>query len=335
MRGNRELWFKLERLDEVENVVEAVEGRLTGGRIDINDGQENRRKISFDLLQPLDNSWQGDRWKAYYGFRPNTAEPIQYYPQGVFIPMNPTETELEQGHTINLQGADKMKLYYDREIDDPITFASGTPVREIVQTIAGWFGETKFKLEVNLGTLGADLTFEEGTKAGSILSTLVSSFSAEAFYDVDGFLVARKIIDPKLRPVKYEMDGTEGVYITSSRTIDEMNYYNSVTVIGGTMDTDIFRATRTNPEAIAKAKRTVHRLFKVDAAVTQTQVDGRADYYLSQGVSLPSQINLTNLVLPDIEIGDVLRKDGRIYEIKSASVPLDLQLQDITAREIL
>lgn len=333
---NREIWLKLERLDSAENVVETVDARLLGGRIDINDGQENRRKASFDLLEPLSNTWQASRWKAYYGYRPNTAEPIEYYPQGVFIPMNPTETELEEGFTTNLQGADKMKLFYDYEIPDPITFATGTPVRDIVQTVAGWFGETKLKLDIDLGTLGADLTFEEGTKAGALLSTLLSSFTAEGFYDVEGFLVARKITDPKLRQVKYNMDGDKSVHITSSRTIDEMNYYNSVTVVGGTVDTDIFRAQLQDNAAIARAGgRVVHRRFSVDAAVTQTQVDGRATYYLSQGVSLPSKINLTSLPVADVEVGDVLTKDGRLYEVKTASIPLDLSIQTIEAREIL
>lgn len=336
MIRNREVWLKLERLDSQENVIETVDARLTGGRIDVNDGQEYQRKCSFDLLEQLNNSWQASRWKAYYGYRPNTAEPIVYYPQGVFIPMNPTEMELEEGYTTNLQGSDKMKLFYDYEIPDPITYPSGTTVRSIIQTVAGWFSETKLKLETDLGTLGADLTFEEGTKAGSMLSTLVSSFTAELFYDVDGFLVGRKIIDPKLRPVKYLLDGEDSVHITSSRTIDEANYYNSVTVVGGTVDTDIFRKQLQDDDAIARAGgRIVHRRFSIDAAVTQTQVDGRATYYLSQGVSLPSQINVTNLVLADVTVGDVIRKDNRSYEVKTATIPLDLGTQSITAKEIL
>lgn len=40
MIRNREVWLKLERLDSQENVIETVDARLTGGRIDVNDGQE-------------------------------------------------------------------------------------------------------------------------------------------------------------------------------------------------------------------------------------------------------------------------------------------------------
>lgn len=337
MNKNRELWFKLERLDSSEAVLEAVTGKLTGGRVEISATHENRRKISFDLLEPLPDSWQATRWKAYYGFRSNIAEPIQYFPQGVFIPMNPSENEIQDGYISNLQGADKMKLFYDYEIDTPVTFASGTTVRSIIQQVAGWFNEAKFKLEAELGTLGADLTFEEGTTAGSLLSTLVSSFNAEAFYDVDGYLVARKITSANERPIRYVLDDPDdGVYVTSSRSIDEQSYYNRVTVVGGTVDTEIFRATRESAEAIARAGgRVVQRYFTVDAAVTQSQVDGRADYYLSQGISLPSQINITNLVIPDLEVGDVVEKAGKRYEAQSITVPLDLQLQSISAKEIL
>lgn len=333
---NREVWLKLERLDETDRVIEEKTRRLIGGRVEISGTGENRRKISFQLLEPLAAAWQGYRWKVHYGYRSTTAEPITYYPQGVFIPFNPAETEIHEGFTTELQGADKMKMFYDYEIDEPVTFASGTPVRQVVQDIAGWFNETHLKLDTDLGTLGAALTFEEGTTAGSMLSTLVSSFSAEAFYDIEGFLVARKIVDPNLRPIKYVVDDEEaGVYISSSRSVDDTNYYNSVTVVGGTVDSAIFRATRQSTAAIAAAKRTVQRYFTVDAAVTQAQVNARADHYLSMGISLPRRIALTNLVLADIDAGDVIEKDGVRYEVVDASIPLDLSTQSISAREVL
>lgn len=334
--SSREVWLKIERLDETDRVIEEKTRRLLGGRVEISGTGENRRKITFQLLEPLAVAWQSYRWKVYYGYRSRTGDQIEYYPQGVFLPMNPTESEIEEGYTSDMQGADKMKMFYDYEIDEPVTFASGTAVRQVVQDIAGWFDETRLKLDTDLGTLGANLTFEEGTTAGSMLSTLMSSFSAEAFYDVEGYLVARKIVDPRERPVKYVVDDQGGsVYISSKRTVDDTNYYNSVTVVGGTVDTDIFRAHRNSPTAIAEAKRVVQRYFTVDAAVTQVQVDARADHYLSMGVSLPRRISLVNLVLPDIDAGDVIEKAGVKYEVVDASIPLDLSTQGLSAREVL
>lgn len=130
-------------------------------------------------------------------------------------------------------------------------------------------------------------------------------------------------------------DITTPLYLTSQYNIDDGNYYNKVTLTGGTVDTPIYRADVQDDVAIAKAKRVVSRTYKHDAAVTQAQVDALAAYYLSQGVSLPSRIRLSSLVLPDIEIDDILVKEGKRYEIKSFSIPLSVIEQRIEAVEIL
>lgn len=336
MTSHRKLYFLLQKLDSDENVIEEKSVELISGKVDVGSGG-TRRKASFDLLEPLAADWQANRWKLHYGYSERDAEDPQYVPLGVFIPINPSEAESQSGKITSMQGADKSKLYSDYELDSPVTFPNGTAVRDIITTVASWFGETKLNLESALGVIAADLSFEEGTTAEQILNTVVTSFSADWYYDANGYLVALKNTDPATRAISYVIDDAESpLYITASKDIDDSNYYNRVTVVGGLTDTPIYRATYQDDDAIARAGgRIVQKYFTVDAAVTQDQVNGRAAYYLSQGVQLPSQLKLTSLVLPELEIGNILQKGQQRFEVRAFSVPLSLSAQDITAGEII
>ena len=336
MSSNRQLFFKIEKLNTAEAVLEEKSVTINGGSIDVGSGG-SRRKASFELLEPLPANWQMHKWKLYYGYRERTTDPIIYYPQGVFIPINPSEREVNSGFVTSFQGVDKTKLFADFQLDTPITFASGTTVRSIVQTVAGWFNETKLVLAQDLGTLGAAFSFEEGSTAEQLLNSLVSSFNAEWFYNPDGFLVARRRTDPANRPITHRLDNPASpYYISSERTISDDNYYNKVTLVGGKADTPIYRSTVQNTDAITAAGgRVVQRYFSRDAAVTQVQVNALAAYYLSNGVLLPATLKVESLVIPNLELDEIIQKDNKRYEVRGFNIPLGLGTQNIDAGEIL
>jgi hypothetical protein len=333
--SNRELHFKIEKLDSDELVLDSKIMALQGGKVSVGTGGF-RRKCEFSLLEELPDDWQSFRWKLYYGYRTKAAEDILYHSLGVFIPVNPTQKESNNNEITSYQGVDKSKLFADYQLDTPITFLSGTTVRDIIIQVAGWFGETKLNLDKDLGTLGADFSFEEGVTAEGLLNELVSSFNADWYYDTDGYLIGRRKVAAATRPVRFEIDSKEQpLYLSSEKVTDDSNYYNRVTVVGGMMDTPIYRKTIQDDAAIALAGgRIVQRYFTINAAVTQTQVDGRATFYLEGGVQLPVQLNLNTLVIPNLEIGDIIKKESKIFEVRSFDIPLGLGTQSISAGEV-
>lgn len=335
MSQNRSLFFKIEKLDSNEKVLEEKSLQLESGKVDVGAGGF-RRKCTFTLLEALPNDWQGYRWKLYYGYASDLAYNPEYYTLGVYIPINPSEEEIGGKKVVSYQGVDKTKLFADYEIDAPVTFTAPMDVRDIFIQVASWFNETKLNLSTDLGTIEVSRTFEEGTTAEKILDTLCASFGDEWFYDTNGYLTARRQIDASDRPVLHVLDDTEApIYITSSLDVDDSNYYNKVTVVGGTTDTPIYRATLQDNNAIALAGgRIVQRYFTIDAAVTQAQVDGRAAFYLAGGVQLPTTLNLNTLVIPNLEVGDILQKDGTRYEVRSFDVPLGFGVQTIKAGKV-
>ena len=333
---HRQLFFKIEKLDSDENIIEELSVDILGGNVEVGTGGA-RRKCTFEIADALPADWQAHKFKLYYGYRNRSTDAITYYPEGVFIPIYPAEKEVLDGKITNFQGVDKKKLFADYAIENPVIFTSGTTVRSIIQTVAGWVNETKLILDATLGTLGVDFTFEEGSTAEQMLDALISSFEDEWFYNADGFLVARKRVAAISRPIRFVIDDdTDPMYISASRSVKDDNYYNKVTLVGGMVDTPIYRATVEDTAAIAAAGgRVVSRYFKRDAAVTQTQVDGLAAYYLSNGVLLPSTLSLTSLVIPDLERDDIIQKGGVRYEVRSFNVPLGLGTQSIEAGEIV
>jgi hypothetical protein len=333
---HKRLTFKIELLDNTDKIIEEKTPKLQDGKIDVGSGGY-RRKASFTIYEPLPELWQSYRWKLHYGYISSLTNEAVYFPLGVYIPINPSEKEINGRTIVNYQAVDKTKLFSDFEIDAPVTFAAPQEVRAIIRTVAGWVGETKINLDKFIGTIEVARTFEEGTTAKTILDTIVGGFSAEWFFDVEGYLVARKNVDPLDRPVAYVLDDEERpVYLDASRETDDSNYYNKVTVAGGTADTPIYRISIKDYDAIARAGgRIVSKFFKIDAAVTQAMVDGRAAFYLSGGVQLPVTLDLNTLVIPNLELGDIVTKEGIKYEVRSFDVPLGTSSQTIKAGKAL
>lgn len=336
MNKSRELSFKIEMLGVDDSFTADYTEHFIGGKVTVGDGGA-RRKCSFELRGPFEDWYRGARWKLSYGFRDDNTEPYVYYSLGIFIIMNPEEKEVNGSTVTSYQGVDKTKLYDDYQFDVPMSWPAGTNIKDIVKEIGSMFGQEKYNMDTVLGTLGVERTFEEGKTAKEILNTILSSFSCEWFFDVNGILIARKNIDPKLAPIKHVMDDLDTpLYIDVNRSMDEANYYNRVVLVGGTTDTPIYRAEVEDVAAIGTAGgRIVQRYYTRDAATTQAQVDALAAYYLSMGVSLPTKIELTSLVLPDLEIGDILTKDGIRYVVRSFDIPMGLSSQKIEAGEIL
>ena len=87
-----ELYFKIEKLDSNDNIVEELTPVLVDGDIRLDYDDTHRRTCTFSLLQELPNNWMSARWKLYYGRKIDGV--IEYTPQGVYIPINPSEEDV-------------------------------------------------------------------------------------------------------------------------------------------------------------------------------------------------------------------------------------------------
>jgi len=334
MSQHRELYFKIERLNSSDVLIEDKTVRLIDGQVKVEYDAINRRTCEFSLLEPLPETWMSSRWKLYSGRK--IDDEIVYESVGIFIPVNPTEEETNTGYVSKYQGVDKAQILKDAFSDIPITFASGTTLKAVATTIFGMIGETKLNLENVPYTLATSFTFEEGVDLEHMLSTLIRSFPADWYYDVNGYAVLESLPVAYLRPVKYEYEeDDDSIYIGSSTSIDTDKYWNKVVVIGGRVDTGIFRQTYTNTVQVQVAGRTITRFFKEDAATSQQQVNDLATQFLDAGTRLPKTINIQNLPIIDLEPKEIIKKNNIRYEVIAFNIPLSTELQTIQAGEVL
>lgn len=333
---NRELYFKIEKLNSSDQVVETKTPVLIDGNVSVEYDRINRRTCNFKLAEALPTDWQSSRWKLYYGQKNRTTGDIDYVALGVFIPINPRQEEELDSYITSYQGVDKAQILKDAYNDIPLTFIAGTTLKEVMTEILDLVGETKRNLEDVPYELATDFTFEEGVSLEHILSTLVRSFPADWYYDREGIAKLVSLPPADQRAVKqlYEY-GDNSIYVDSSFDIDTDRYWNRVIVVGGRADTGIFRQTYENEEQILLAGREVTRFFKEDAATSQDQVNDLATQFLGIGTQLPRQITISGIPIADLDVKEVIEKDLRKYEVIAFNVPLGLELQTITAGEIL
>lgn len=332
---DRTISVKIEKLNSAGVLIETRQDKLITGKIDVSPGYV-RRKCSFDLAEALPDDWIAHRWKLYYGYKGRDDADYTYVPLGVFIPINPKQTQKVGGFESSYQGIDKSKLFSDYEIPAPLYWASGTTVLSIIQYCAGVVGETKLNIANDLGTIGADFTFEEGTTLAKVMETIISGRDAEWYYDPDGNLRVRNHVAATDITPKLTLDPSDPIEINSEFEVNDDNYFNKVTILGGKADTAIYRSTLTDAAAVARAGgRTVSKFFKNEGAVSQAHTDAIAAYQLKQGAQLPFTLRSETLVIPDLETGDVLKRLTRKFQVKTFNVPLGIGTQTVEAGEIL
>lgn len=334
MSQHREVYFKIERLDSNDAFIEEKTVELIDGNINIAYSDICRRSTSFTLREPLPDGWMANRWKMYYGIKKD--EITSYTPLGVFIPMNPEEDAILSSWTTKYQGVDKAQILADAVNDIPLTFAIGTTLKNVALTIFGMISETKLNLQDVPYALATAFTFEEGTSLERILSTLIRSFPADWYYDANGIAVLEALPIARYRPIKYTFDeGDDSIFVDSTRSFDTDKYWNRVTVIGGQIDSGIFRQTYGDDVQKAIAGRWVTKFFKEDTATSQTQVNELATAYLAAGIQIPANIVIHNLPIADLDTKQIIVHGNKKYEVVDFNVPLDLSLQTIQAGEII
>lgn len=113
---NRNVFIRVTSLTMDELPIEKIEGRLTGGSINIDGNSAVRRTISLtlvtDRLNISDYYWSlNTKFKAEIGIQDeNTNGQIIWYPQGVYIISSFSSSLSTNSFTVNISGKDKMCL---------------------------------------------------------------------------------------------------------------------------------------------------------------------------------------------------------------------------------
>lgn len=331
---HRKIYFKIERLDANDQLLEEKTIELVEGEVRVSYDDICRRTCSFTLKEALPHDWMRSRWKPYYGVQQDDG--VHFTSLGVFLTANPEEVEQTTGAVTRYQGEDKAMLLAHAFSDIPLTFAQGTPLKEVAQTIFALIGETNLNLEDVPYELQTEFSFEEGISLEHILSTLVRSFPADWYYDRNGIAVLESLPTAEQRPIKYTFEeNDESILLDTKKNFDTDKYWNRVVLVGGTVDSGIFRQTYGSDVQREVAGRWITKFFKEDTATSQQQVNELAWQLLDAGIRLPAEILIRNLPIADLEPKQIIMYKNTRYEITDFNIPLDLSTQSIQAGEVL
>ena len=161
----REVFARITALDLEELPIEYIEGKVTGGSVNVDGKSAVRRTCSLTMIAHevnINDFYWGlkNKFKLEVGLK-NTLDfkypDIIWFKQGVFVITNFNTTQNTNSYTINISGKDKMSLlngdlagslphttdfgikeYHDK-INDTVTYTS-IPIKEIIREAVQNFG---------------------------------------------------------------------------------------------------------------------------------------------------------------------------------------------------
>lgn len=241
-------------------------------------------------------------------------------------------------HTLHITGRDFTKKLILAKFAVTTSFAVGANVGTTIQTIATNGGITKFNFVTVTNTLGAVVTFEKNTTRWEACKQLAQSISCELFFDNNGYLTMKPMVDPLTAPLLYTFTtGVAGNLADYSRSTNDSRLYNDVIVYGDSPDNPLVFAHVSNtapssPTSIANLNQTRTYAFASQFFTTNAQALTYATKLLGVVALEQYDMNLTSIVIPWLEAGnaiEVIVPDAAVgdptrFLLSSFSIPLML-----------
>jgi hypothetical protein len=285
----------------------------------------------------------------------NTPTGITWYDRGVFVLSDPTSSHQGAQKLVDLQGVDKWALLdgsLGGTLASTTVIPNGTSISEAIRAVVeDATGETKFAFDVCDVTTPYTITKEAGETVADLILELALIPSWELFYDVNGYLRFRPMIDPLQKQIVVDLsqDGIyRSLYIGGEYSPEWSKIKNSWKVLGySDPDTGIIydgTAQDNNPYSPTNTALPPYGIGEKLKVMTDSNL--RSDDLCSQRAAYELRANLTKIdrsqhyiiPIPYLLEGDCVQledvsngipKDK--YEIQAFTEPLGLGLMQIEA----
>lgn len=361
----KELFIKIELYDSSMNFIESIEKKVSkndSGSISVDRSRPVRRNFSFSLINKNNEFtwnegariWLDKRVRVLVGLKLKDGT-VEYVPQGVFILTEPTTSSTPQGNVTTISGQDKAYLYNDRRgkfVNEQIIEA-GVNVATAIKLIAQTEGETLFLFDNITETVPYELTFSATDNRWNAMQSLAALAKCEIYYDVNGFLVLRKIEDlNQLQNDAAVWSFTKGdmFYAGNVRKLDEQNMYNDFVTIGGGSETQVVshRLTVTETDPLWQdCPYSIERIGKITYFHNEGNADSllstveeclwRNKYELLRHLGYAERISMNSAPIFILDASDIVQIEdnengtsGR-YMVEKFDIPLNPQLITIEA----
>lgn len=205
----RQVFVKIEILDQHDNVIDEVSGSAIGGSYNIDSKSAIRRtcSITFNLekgyLPSADSIfWINKRFKLYIGLKETRTNSVYWFKKGTYAIKDPTISIAINENTISINGLDKMALYngdiagqletaFITEVVDENGEKVEVYVEEAIEALMKDGGETKLSIAKETGLV---LPYKIESAIGDTRYDIINKFNElfynyQAYYDLDGYFV--------------------------------------------------------------------------------------------------------------------------------------------------
>ena len=324
---------------------------VRGGSVDWDWNAEIQSGGSLDVVDiRQDIDWLNTRIKITVllegaGVFDSGANPV---PLGVFIPAVPKESWNATGRYWDVELLDKCSLLKSDIVTEagvPYTFslAAGTNAITVVKMLIEDAGESSQAIENDpSATLSKPWTWDLGTDRLKIVNDLLRAVGYRSiFTDGNGFFRAVRYVPPADRPPVYELltpfsKGENSLMSPDwARDRDIYSIPNRyVAIAQGSGDEPALVSTMVNldpasPFSFPSRGRWITRVVTGVEASTQQALDAIAKRGLTMLTAVTTQIDVTNIFLPDIKVHNTVRfmnPDAQLdmlCVVAGVKVPLD------------
>lgn len=348
-------YTKIEWLDWNESVIGDFTPYVIDGNITVDVSRNSRRNFTLRLentsgLFIPGGSYVNMKVKVRLKRGVLSSQGIYWWNKGVYVLCDPESIHNKAEVEVNLNGYDKWALL-DGTLGGILTetyiIPNGTLVSEAIKSLAQLAGETKFNFDPCAATTPYEITKDPGTTIADIITELALIPSYQIFYDIDGFLRFKPIVDANTKPILYDFSTTGefkdfyigGTYKPEWSKIKNywkvIGYHDTTTGViysGVAEDNNPNSPTNTSPPPTGIGKKA--EILEDSNLTSNDLCTQRAQYELQQNLKRINRSSHTLIPCPFLVEEDCIQledtKNGiqkGKYEIQSIYEPFNQEMQ--------
>lgn len=210
---------------------------------------------------------------------------------------------------MSITGRDYTKKCMKSKFEFATSFGSGM-VETTIKDIALNAGITKFIFPAPSKPIQRDFLFEKGTERWKAMNDLAQAYGYELFFDRNGYLVLREIVDSTTATEAWRFKSGPGGNLSDwDKSTSDDRLYNHIFVSGKGPDDELVwgEATNTEPSSPTRISRIGDRLFQFhsDFINTNEQAQETADKFLLVHALQTWELGIMSLVYPFLEGGEI------------------------------
>ena len=265
MQSNKELFYRLELLNQDLKVIDTLDGNLISDNISISADSDIRRTYTCELVV-TDSSftigkdkkiWFDKRIRPYIGMKLQRTQETIWYCLGTFLYTNENYNYDATSRQLSLTCEDMMCLLNDSrsgQLDGYTrTIKEGSDSREIIISLLNEVGINKYYIEFNKNNeavstyeIPYEMTYNAGTTAYTIIKEIIDLYAGtQMYFDLYGTFIISKIPTSNNEITVLNDEILQPILINEQLTTSLSNIYTHIIIWGKVNEPDFYSTSVT------------------------------------------------------------------------------------------